>query len=65
MLLRLIIIKKLLVAVLLLTVAVLALVGSYRYDQLPQLLQECTDTTTLCWPQLWAAACKTAKRVCC
>ena len=43
MLLRLIIIKKLLVAVLLLTVAVLALVGSYRYDQLPQLLQECTD----------------------
>ena len=43
MLLRLIIIKKLLVAVLLLTVAVLALVGSYRYDQLPELLQECTD----------------------
>ena len=43
MLLRLIILKKLLVAVLLLTVAVLALVGSYRYDQLPELLQECTD----------------------
>ena len=43
MLLRLIIIKKLLVAVLLLTVAVLALLGSYRYDQLPYLLQECTD----------------------
>lgn len=43
MLLRLIIIKKLVVAALLLTVAVLALVGSYRYDQLPELLQECTD----------------------
>ena len=43
MLLRLIIIKKLLVAALLLTVAVLALVGSYRFDQLPELLQECTD----------------------
>ena len=55
MLLRLIIIKKLLVAVLLLTVAVLALVGSYRYDQLPQLLQECTDNDHACWPPLWAA----------
>ena len=40
MLLRLIIIKKLVVAALLLTVAVLSLVGSYRFDQLPELLQE-------------------------
>jgi len=43
MLLRLIIIKKLVVAVLLLTVAVLALIGSYDYDRLPDLLQESID----------------------
>ena len=44
MLLRLIVFKKLLVALLLFAVALLSLVGSRRYDQLPDLLQELTES---------------------
>ena len=44
MLLRLIVLKKLLVALLLFAVALLSLVGSRRYDQLPDLLQELTES---------------------
>tara|TARA_B100002051_G_scaffold259934_1_gene279955 strand:+ start:856 stop:1287 length:432 start_codon:yes stop_codon:yes gene_type:complete len=44
MLLRLIVFKKLLVALVLFAVSLLSLVGSRRYDQLPDLMQELTET---------------------
>ena len=44
MLLRLIVFKKLLVALVLFAVSLLSLVGSRRYDQLPDLMQELTQT---------------------
>ena len=44
MLLRLIVFKKLLVALVLFAVALLSLVGSRRYDQLPDLMQELTES---------------------
>ena len=44
MLLKLIVFKKLLVAVVLLALSLLSLVGSHRYEHLPQLLQELTDS---------------------
>ena len=44
MLLRLIVFKKLLVALVLFAVSLLSLVGSRRYDELPDLMQELTET---------------------
>ena len=44
MLLRLIVFKKLLVALVLFAVSLLSLVGIRRYDQLPDLMQELTQT---------------------
>ena len=44
MLLRLIVFKKLLVALVLFAVSLLSLVGSRRYDELPYLMQELTET---------------------
>ena len=44
MLLKLVVFKKLLVAAVLLALSLLSLVGSSRYEQLPQLLQELTDS---------------------
>ena len=44
MLLRLIVFKKLLVALVLFAVSLLSLVGSRRYDELPNLMQELTET---------------------